>query len=635
VPGKAHLAAFGLEAAAESLRRLERYFGLPYPYGKLDLVAVPDFEAGAMENAGAVFFRETLLLLDPKTVTIIERKRVAEVIAHELAHMWYGNLVTMAWWDDLWLNEAFATWMAYRVVHDWKRSWRMWETFEHDRAGALGLDALANTHPIYAPVRSVAEATENFDVITYEKGAAVVRMIEHYLGADAFRKGVRIYMRRHREGNATAADLWRALEEASGREVTRVAHAWIAQAGFPLVSLKRTAGGLRVGQERFFADVRVPPRPRRTRWPVPMVMKLPEQRTERVLADRAEQTVPLPRRAAWCYGNAAAGGFYRVAHDPTDLAAMLARPGQMLTPVERMALVGDQWALVRAGRGAIETFLDVVDALGNEGDHDVIDCLAGPLALLDGQVVPPGGPLQRDLRTWIERRFTPGLRRLGWTPGRTEPDARRLRRGALLRLVGGVAESAPILDEAARRLAAYLRDRDSLEPNLADVVVGLAARGGDMALYRRYRRVIDQGQTPQERRRFLLSLPSFRDPAVVDRLLAETLTPAIPTQDVGFLYMRLLGNPAAGAKAWTFLTKRWSVVRKRIPPLMVSRLVDATPALREPHYAKAVREFFAAHPVPEATRALKQAQEVFRLNGELRGRVTPGLRRWLAERRPG
>jgi puromycin-sensitive aminopeptidase len=202
-------------------------------------------------------------------------------------------------------------------------------------------------------VHSVAEATENFDVITYEKGAAVVRMIEHYLGADTFRKGVRIYMRRHREGNAKAADLWRALEEASGREVTRVAHAWIAQAGFPLVSLKRTAGGLRATQQRFFADARVPARARRTRWPVPLVLKLPERRIERALADRAVQTVKLPRRTPWCYGNAAAGGFYRVSHDGKDLAAILEHPGRTLTPVERMALVGDQWALVRAGRAEV------------------------------------------------------------------------------------------------------------------------------------------------------------------------------------------------------------------------------------------------------------------------------------------
>src|SRR5262245_23679490 len=294
VPGKGQLTEIGLEAAAEALRRLEDYFAIPYPYGKLDLVAVPDFEAGAMENAGAVFFRETLLLLDPATASLGERKRAAEVIAHELAHMWYGDLVTMAWWDDLWLNEAFATWMAYRVVDDWRPEWRLWHGFEHDRAGALALDALASTHPIYATVRSVAEATENFDAITYEKGAAVVRMIEHYLGPELFRDGVRLYMRRHRDGNTVAADLWRALEEASGRQVTRVAQAWIAQAGFPVVSVAPAPGGrgLRVRQERFFADPRVPAARRRARWPVPLVIKWADgggPSTGRFLVDRAAQ----------------------------------------------------------------------------------------------------------------------------------------------------------------------------------------------------------------------------------------------------------------------------------------------------------------------------------------------------------
>ncbi len=176
VPGKKHLTAFALEAAAESLARLERYFGLPYPYGKLDLIAVPDFEFGAMENAGAVTFRESLLLVDPATITLAERKRVAEVIAHELAHMWFGDLVTMAWWDDLWLNEAFATWMAFCVVDEWKPEWEMWLDFQHHRAAAFSLDSLVNTHPIYTDVRTPDEATENFDAITDEKGASVVRM---------------------------------------------------------------------------------------------------------------------------------------------------------------------------------------------------------------------------------------------------------------------------------------------------------------------------------------------------------------------------------------------------------------------------------------------------------------------------
>lgn len=233
VPGKEKLTAFALETARETLTRLERYFDQPYPYEKLDLVAAPDFEAGAMENAGAVFFRETLLLVDPETATLQEKKRVAEVVCHELAHMWYGDLVTMAWWDDLWLNEAFATWMAFHVVSAWKPEWKMWNDFQHHRSAALGLDALEHTHPIYAPVKTPQEATENFDLITYEKGASVVRMIERYLGAETFRSGVRRYIREHAESNTVAADLWDALSEASGQDVGRIVRPWIEQAGFP------------------------------------------------------------------------------------------------------------------------------------------------------------------------------------------------------------------------------------------------------------------------------------------------------------------------------------------------------------------------------------------------------------------
>jgi puromycin-sensitive aminopeptidase len=633
VPGKGHLTEFGLEAAAESLSRLEEYFGIAYPYGKLDLVAVPDFEAGAMENAGAVFFRETLLLLDPATASLAERKRAAEVIAHELAHMWYGDLVTMAWWDDLWLNEAFATWMAYKVIDDWQPQWRMWQGYEHDRAGALALDALANTHPIYARVRSVAEATENFDAITYEKGAAVVRMIEHYLGTDAFRDGVRLYMQRHREQNAVAGDLWRALEKASGREVERVAQAWIEKPGFPLVSLRRDGTPkLRVRQERFFSDPRIAPDRRRAAWPVPLVVKRPSRdggAVDRFLVDKRSQTVELGvlRAPEWVYGNSSAGGFYRVQHEPKDQAALVARLGEALSPVERLALVGDQWALVRAGRASITSFLDVVDALGDETDYDVLDGLGGPLGLVDDQVV--AGEVQAGFRNWIARRFAAQLEALGWSAATGEDDAQRLRRAAVVRLVGSIAEAPPVVDEARRRLDEYLDDRSSLDSNLADAVVSIAARIGDDALYERYQDVVKHAPTPQERRRFLLNLGSFRKPHLVARTLQAMLGNEIPTQDVAFLLMRLFGNPAAGEAAWRFFTRNWKAIRRRIPPLMVSRLVEATPALREPRYAREVGRFFRAHPVAEARRSLKQALEIFRLNAELRRRITPGIERWL------
>jgi puromycin-sensitive aminopeptidase len=401
------------------------------------------------------------------------------------------------------------------------------------------------------------------------------------------------------------------------------------------VTLAPAADGmLRVRQERFFADPRVPAARRRARWPVPLVLKVARDggTTEvRALADKAAQTVTVGEPCAWVFGNAAAGGFYRVRHAPAYRTALLAHLGD-LTAVERLALAGDQWALVRAARAPIESLLEVADALGDETDHDVLDGLLGPLGVLDEQVVSPQSPEQRALRAWITRRFGPAFARLGWTAAPGEDDDTRLRRAALLRLVGGLAEAPEAMAEARRRLDAYLADRTTLEPNLADSVVGLAARTGDLALYERYRGVVAEARTPQERRRFLLSLASFRTPETVERTLAAVLTPEIPTQDVAFVVMRLFGNPAARAEAWRFVKRNWAALRRRIPPLMLSRLVEATPALREPRYAGEVRAFFSKHPLPEAARALKQALELFRLNAELRRRALPGLKRWLAER---
>jgi puromycin-sensitive aminopeptidase len=215
VPDKAHLTRFAQECASSVLPLLEQYFDYEYAFTKVDQVGVPDFEAGAMENVGCITYREIALLVDEAKAPLGVRKRVAEVITHELAHQWFGNLVTMQWWDDLWLNEAFATWMAYKIVDQWKPEWRMWDDFEGGKAEALHLDALESTHPIRSEVRNADEATENFDAITYEKGGAMLRMIEGYLGEDTFRAGIRAYMRKHTWGNTVADDLWNALAEAS------------------------------------------------------------------------------------------------------------------------------------------------------------------------------------------------------------------------------------------------------------------------------------------------------------------------------------------------------------------------------------------------------------------------------------
>ena len=637
VPGKSHLTAFALEAARESLARLERYFDLLYPYSKLDLVAAPDFEAGAMENAGCVLFRETLLLADPASVTLAEKKRVAEVICPELAHMWYGDLVTMAWWNDLWLNEAFATWMAFTIVDEWRPEWKLWQDFEHHRSAALGLDALDHTHPIYVEVRNVADATQNFDLITYEKGASVVRMIERYLGAEAFREGVRLYVRRHREANAVAADLWNALAEAAGEPVEPVVRAWIERPGFPLLELRRTGRGdvLELRQERFFAR---PGRRAAAHWPVPWVGRVGEAgggvRLERRLLRRARERIELGSPARFVHGNADEGGFFRPLHDARELAA-LARALPELTAVERMGLVSHQWALVRAGRTTLASFLDLADSFGDEREPEVLVALRGALAFVEEQLAPAaGGDTPERLRDWLAALFSPQLAELGWDPAPDEDDATRLRRAAVIGLLGEVAGDPAVLAESARRFAGYLADRSTLEPNLTNTVVLQAARTADAARFDALLEAMRAAHTPQERQRFLLALGECRNPALVERALALPLSTEVATQDVAILLARLLNNRTARTHTWTFVKRGWPALRRRMPPMLASRVVEATPALQTPAHRRDVAAFFRAHPLPTAARALRQALERFRLNAELRRREARGLARWLAARRP-
>jgi len=641
VPGKGKLTRFGLEAARETLARLEAYFDMPYPYAKLDLVAAPDFEAGAMENAGAVFFRETLLLADPDTATLQEKKRVAEVICHELAHMWYGDLVTMAWWDDLWLNEAFATWMAFHVVDSWKPGWKMWHDFQHYRAAALGMDALAQTHPIYARVRNPSEATENFDVITYEKGASVVRMIERYLGAETFRAGVRQYIRLHRESNTVAADLWNALSDASGQDVEEVVRAWIEQPGFPLLKIRRVekdgAQELHFSQQRF----RLGPAAKAGRagspvWPIPWVGRLAQGKrsplSRRLITKSRGRQRLTGKPPRFVYGNADEGGFFRPLHEPSELRAMAAHKTD-LSAVERMGLLGHQWAAVRAGHAKLPDFLDLALAFGDEEDPDVLITLRAPLAFICGMARRTlGADAEAEARLRVAEAFGPALDELGLVAREGERDERRLRRAALLSLVGEVAERPATLAGAAEQCQRYLARPTSVDPNLADPVVSLAAAGGDAALFDRLLEAAETAGTPQVRRRFQMALGAFREPALVTRALEVSLGDRVGTQDVAILLTRLLQNPAARERSWEFMKRRWTRFHRRMPPMLVTRPIDALPGLGTRAWRRDVAAFFREHPVPTGARAVKQALEHFDLNLAFDARTAPGLRRWLQKR---
>ncbi|MDR4468000.1 MAG: M1 family metallopeptidase [Nitrospira sp.] len=350
VPGKQDLTAFGQEIAVASLKFFEEYYGISYPGDKLDLVAIPDFASGAMENFGAITFRETALLVDQRSGTHAERGRVADVVAHENAHMWFGDLVTMSWWNGLWLNEAFATFMEMLAVDAWKPEWKRWETFSVARAAAFSVDGLVSTRPIEFPVRAPKDAEAMFDVLTYEKGASVLRMLEQYIGPNVFRDGVRQYLRTHAYGNADTKDLWEAIGAVAHQPVPDLMNGWIFQPGFPLVTATVNGQTLTLSQRRF-TYLRQESSSEEL-WHIPIQVRvMTDGRAEELqfLLKERETTVPLSRGVTALVVNAGGHGFYRVHHRGALLQQLLDEGCEHLAPIERFNLVSDVWATAVAG----------------------------------------------------------------------------------------------------------------------------------------------------------------------------------------------------------------------------------------------------------------------------------------------
>lgn len=657
LPGRQPLARFARKAAVESLERLERWFGMPHPYSKLDLLALPDFAFGAMENAGAVFFRDSVLLLDEKEASSEDLMRTAETIAHEISHMWFGNLVTMAWWNDLWLNESFATWMAYEIVDDWRPEWRIWLAFIQRRESALQVDALSSSHPIAPPIRTAEEAHENFDAITYTKGASVLRMLERFLGAKTFQDGVRRYVRQHREGAATASDLWSALSETSGLPVEKIVAPWTLQTGYPILRVRQqsSANGSKITlrQERFLslppkASARQHPRPQskaktqspRTRWSIPWVGRVgraARSREVRHLLERGRDQLPHEgTESRWIYGNASESGFFRVDHGPDGFAALL-NVAPRLSNLERLGFVGHQWALVTSGRASITSILDLTTTLRDEHDPDVLFAIDSVLATILRRVAHRAGPeLTTRFREWIAEQFLvqigelqlagPGLR--GKT--RDSLDLRR-RRARLISIAGGLAGTPALAQNCLALAEDHVISGDRLTPGAGDQVIHVAAQLGDGALQRLMLGKIRDSKTPQIRRRFLFALAGFTGPAQRRVTFRATLNRRLaPSVDRAGLIMSLLASPSLAPEAWHHLQQTWPRLEKEMPPILLARIVGETSKALPASAAPSIRAFFADHPLAAGSRVIRQVSEEMRIAERLERKAGPELATYLA-----
>jgi len=523
--GKLNAAAFPLAASRDLLRYFNNYFGIPYPLPKLDQIAIPGGFNGAMENWGAVVYNEPTLLYDPKKSPERVKKFTFNINAHELAHQWFGNLVTMAWWDNLWLNEGFATWMAAKATQHFHPEWRPYLDGIAEREYVMNLDARKTTHPIQMRVDTEEQAAAAFDAITYLKGQSFLRMLEAYLGEDNFRKGIRVYMARHQYSNTTSADLWAALEKASGKPVAKLASDWTTQPGFPLISVEQSCvDGKRkvtLSQEQYRLDE---PAVEQRLWNVPLQVGTVNGKAWTTLLSGASTSFTQASCEGTLVVDPHSVGYFRIHYDAASFHA-LAGQAPRLPDSTRLRLLADTWSLVLAGRMQLDGYLDLARSYGTEPRPAVWEALLSHLRTVDSLV--RGEPERAQIRRFFIELARPKLAALGWDekPNETAEDAQL--RGMLATSLARAGDPEAIAQGKAR-FARYLIEPLSVPPSMIDFVTLTAGRYGDAATYEALAARSANAATSEERNRFGRALASSQDPQLAARTLRMLLSPQTP-----------------------------------------------------------------------------------------------------------
>ena len=621
-PGQGHLASFALEIGAFALDYFAEYYGIVYPGEKMDMVAVPDFAFGAMENLGCVTYREALLLVDPATATQSELLNVVDVIAHELAHMWFGDLVTMSWWNGIWLNEAFATFMEMKCSAACRPQWERWMHFGRERSTAFDTDALTSTRPIEFPVHSPSDAEGMFDVLTYQKGSAVVRMLEQYLGEDAFRDGIRRYLQTHQFGNTETGDLWDALEAETGEPVRAMMDSWIFQGGFPLVSASTDAtGALHLDQQVFRYDRSGDD----TTWHVPVMVRSDGGVERLVLRDEPASLAGTATRGT-VMANAGGHGFYRVAYDD-ELRERLVGGLADLEPLERYAVLDDTYALcLRADVPAVELCRLVAGLVGiGEDDLSIWQLGAEALGMVD-RVVPE--PSRDEWNAWRRSTLAPLWERLGGEVRPGDDDRRRALRGVVLSMLGA-ADHDEVVERSHAAFAAGMTDPAAVDSGIASGALQVVAAGASPTEFDQMLGRFRTGATPQDQMRHLYAAARVEDPALFERYLALLGTDEVRSQNLAFAIRAAMTNRRHGEQAWRFVSERWVDHLDRLPFNSVHRMIEGVTAITRRETAADVQAFLDDHPVANAEKAIAQHLERMWVSVALadreRDRLVPGL----------
>ncbi len=636
-PGNKSKGRFAMDLGRKLLGMYEQYFDIKYPLPKLDLIAVPDFAAGAMENWGAITFRETILLYDPKTSSTHTKQFIAEVISHEIAHQWFGNLVTMKWWNDLWLNESFATFMATKFVHQLYPEWDMWEQFVQDAMNtAMGLDSLKTTHPIDVKVESPAEIREIFDAISYDKGGCVLRMLEDYVGEPNFQKGLRQYLSKFKYDNATGQDLWDAIGKASAMPVKRVVNTWLRQPGFPLVSIRQKGSTIRLEQQRYLrepesvkqeqgAAKKTSPNTQPMLWPIPISIDLggaqgtssTRQAPSRKLFSTKTTSLRLPKATVGFVANHGRKGFYRVRYDDAillDLKMLI--DTKRIAPIDRWAVQNDLFSLCISTDTSVHNYLDFSDAYLEEENYLVSSDVAGNLYTL--YLHSFGEGFAGEMAGHASKFFHTIMARLGWKQRRSHKHTDAMLRAQAVSCLGHLNDKQTTA-EALDRYATFLDSHDSLPPDLVSPVCSIAAWNGGKKIRDELLSLYRDAPTMEEKLRFLGAMSHFQDKKLLIKSLDFSLTSEVRSQNLQLPIMRVASNPYAMTHMdilWPWLKKNWKTIFAKAGhgnPLL-NRIVASIASVTDDSMQDDICDFFQRHPTPGTERTQAQTLERIRIS---------------------
>jgi aminopeptidase N len=625
-PDKVAFTPYGVDVAKYVLHYYNNYFGIPYPLKKLDLIALPDFEAGAMENFGAITYRETELLLDPKTASVGAKKNVAIVIAHEMAHQWFGDLVTMQWWDNIWLNEGFATWMENKSVATMHPEWNIDQLVAADEDGTLNIDAQPTTRSIRAKAETPDEINQMFDGIAYGKASDVLLTVENYLGAETFRKGVHAYLSAHLYSNATAEDFWNAQTAVSHKPVDKIMESLVAQPGEPLLTFGEPANGkVSVEQKRFFLSPSIQPDSKQ-KWTLPVCFKKGEGEDCKVLTPD-NSTLPTLKTGLF-FANAGGKGYYRSAYPPSVYATLVANVETVLTPAERMSLIGGEWVQVRANKATVGDDLNLIAAIKADPNAEVLTEALGDVGAVYERVAAT--PEEKAaFSAWIRSTFAPELAKLGPPAQDDSPNTRELR-AQLFTVLGYYGKDPAVLAQANQIVEKYLTDPASVDPTLGQTAMAIAARNGDAALFNQLQKVAETSSNPELQEGALRLLAEFEDPALVQRSLEYAASGKVRNQDAAIQFAIALQIEETRQQAWKYIQANWDKVQAQLTTELGGYLVGSTGSFCTAADRDDVKQFFSTHKVPASAQALKHALE--RIDGciELRALQEPNLKQWLA-----